>query len=319
MSSISKIGLGLAALGRPAYINIRGNTTFDTSVASFKKNAFEVLDYAYLNGVRYFDTAPSYGKGEAFLAEWNSQKRRSNLNLSTKWGYTYVANWNLEFKGKHEIKEHSIEKLLEQWEFSKKLLPELKIYQIHSATFDSGVFENNAVLNQLHHIKKETGLKIGLSTSGSNQAEILETALKINVDNEPLFDSFQVTYNILEQSTHVVLKEILDQNKTVIIKEGLANGRLFKNNAYNHYNELYLVLEELSKKYKVGVDAIALRFVMDFLNPQIVLSGASTKKQLKQNLSAYNFKLEKEELTKLSSFKINSDSYWQERSKMDWN
>jgi hypothetical protein len=41
-------------------------------------------------------------------------------------GYTYVANWELGFSGTHEVKEHSLDKLLEQWQISKNLQPALK-------------------------------------------------------------------------------------------------------------------------------------------------------------------------------------------------
>jgi aryl-alcohol dehydrogenase-like predicted oxidoreductase len=50
----------------------------------------------------------------------------------------------------------------------------------------------------------------------------------------------------------------------------------------------------LAKKYQVGTDAIALRYVMDNLEPTYLLSGASTIEQLEQNIKAYNFKLEEE-------------------------
>ena len=30
---------------------------------------FDVMDFAYKKGVRYFDTAPSYGLGEQFLLD----------------------------------------------------------------------------------------------------------------------------------------------------------------------------------------------------------------------------------------------------------
>ena len=63
----TKIGLGLAALGRPEYINIRTGDSIDKSKEAFKRNAFSVLNEAYTLGVRYFDTAPSYGKGETFF------------------------------------------------------------------------------------------------------------------------------------------------------------------------------------------------------------------------------------------------------------
>lgn len=315
----TKIGLGLAALGRPEYINIRENSFIDKSETAFKSNTFSVLDVAYKLGVRYFDTAPSYGKGEAFLQEWNDMNNHQDVILGTKWGYTYVANWELGYSGQHEVKEHSLEKLLEQWQVSKKMLPKLKYYQVHSATFESGILENKAVLNQLYAIKKETGLHIGITTSGKNQKEVLAAALKVEVEGDVLFDSFQVTYNLFEQSTYAVLKDILKQGKTVIIKEALANGRVFQNKKFHHYNATYDVLGSLSQKYGVGVDAIALRFVIDGLEPTYVLSGVSNEEQLKGNLKAVNFELSKEDIDLIKALSIPSKFYWDERSTMAWN
>lgn len=314
----TKIGLGLAALGRPEYINLNDGSSQDKSQMAFMKNAFEVLNFAYNNGVRYFDTAPSYGKGEQFLIDWNTNYEYADVTLSTKWGYTYVADWELGYSGAHEVKEHSLNKLISQWKTSKKLQPALKIYQVHSATFESGILENKAVLNKLYEIKTQTGLQIGITTSGVKQSEIIEAALKVKINNEDLFDSYQVTYNILEQSTYIILKELLKQQKTVIIKEGLANGRLFKNEEFSHYHEVYNALDTLAKKYNVGTDAIALRFVMDYLEPTYVLSGALSKEHLKQNIKAQSFALEAKELEVLNSFKTSPHNYWKERSELPW-
>ena len=320
INSETKIGLGLAALGRPEYINIRTNDAIDKSIESFKDNAFAILTEAYKLGVRYFDTAPSYGKGEAFLQEWNVKNNFKNIILGTKWGYTYVANWELGYNGKHELKEHSLEKLVEQWEVSKKMLPNLKYYQVHSATFESGILENQEVLNHLYQIKKETGLKIGVTTSGANQKEVIEAALKVDIKGrDSLFDVFQVTYNIFEQSTCSILKEILKSGKQVIIKEALANGRVFENKKFKYYSESYKLLKELAIKYNVGVDAIALRFVIDNLKPTYVLSGASSKTQLIQNLKALNFNFTKEELELMQDIKTHSKEYWEERGTLQWN
>lgn len=315
----TKIGLGLAALGRPEYINIRTDNSIDKSEEAFKNNTFSVLDEAYKLGIRYFDTAPSYGKGEDFLQEWNAINNYSDVVLGSKWGYTYVANWELGFEGKHEVKEHSLEKLIEQWEVSKQMLPNLNYYQVHSATFESGILENKAALNQLYQIKKETGLHIGITTSGANQKEVIAAALKVKVNNDALFDSFQVTYNIFEQSTFSILKTVLDTGKSVIIKEALANGRVFQNEKFQRYSEAYKTLNQLSKKYEVGVDAIALRFVIDSLEPKYVLSGASNKIQLTQNLKALNFNLTSEELKLLKTLKTIPEAYWDERSGLNWN
>ena len=315
----SKIGLGLAALGRPEYINLRQVTDLDKSQEYYRNNTHNILDFAYAQGVRHFDTAPSYGKGEEFLQQWYGQNPHKDLMFSTKWGYTYVANWDLGYKEPHEIKEHSLKKLQAQWAVSKHLLPALKIYQIHSATFESGVLENSQVLDELFRIKKETGLKMGISTSGDRQPELLEFASGIRIENELLFDSFQVTFNILETSTNIALKQLIKGGRTVIVKEALANGRMFRHDHYKHYEELYTCLDRLSEKYQVSVDAIALRFIIDYLQPEVVLSGASNIKQLTENLKALKFELDHQELASLKKFAVDSKFYWNERKKLQWN
>ena len=66
---VSRVGLGLAALGRPAYITSgREQDLPDRSVAGMRARAFSVLDAAYAAGVRYVDAARSYGLAEEFLA-----------------------------------------------------------------------------------------------------------------------------------------------------------------------------------------------------------------------------------------------------------
>ena len=66
---VSRLGLGLAALGRPAYINLGRSRDLgrDRSVADLERRCHEMLDAAYAAGVRYFDAARSYGMAENFL------------------------------------------------------------------------------------------------------------------------------------------------------------------------------------------------------------------------------------------------------------
>ena len=67
---VSRVGLGLAALGRPGYINLghAADLRGDYDVAAMEGRAHALLDAAWQAGVRYFDAARSYGRGEAFLA-----------------------------------------------------------------------------------------------------------------------------------------------------------------------------------------------------------------------------------------------------------
>lgn len=314
-----RIGLGLAAVGRPEYINLRQEADPEKSFQAYRDKALNLLDHAYLRGVRDFDTAASYGNGEHFLKDWFDRHRHGDVRLSSKWGYTYKANWELGFKGAHEIKEHSLRKLHEQWAFAKGLLPGLKIYQIHSATFESGVLENRKVQEELRRIKKFAGIQIGASVSGANQKDVILAASKVRVGGEPLFDSIQVTYNILDTSTHAVVRQLIEEGKTIIIKEALANGRLLRSLKYSHYEPLYRLMDEMASLRGVGSDAIALRFVMDNLEPSVVLSGASTPGQLDQNLKALTFQLSDEEIRSLRKYSIEADTYWSERKRLPWN
>ena len=127
MKNKNNIGLGTASIGRPLYINVKSEVSSEPfSLPEFKKKGLQVLEAAYNNGIRCFDTSPGYGLAEQMLLDWLKDKNDSSIEVSTKWGYTYVANFDPNAKV-HEIKEHTLAKLNEQWEYSKKLLPYLKV------------------------------------------------------------------------------------------------------------------------------------------------------------------------------------------------
>ncbi|WP_317043153.1 aldo/keto reductase [Polaribacter tangerinus] len=313
-----ELGLGTAAIGRPQYINIKTENNIPLSLNAFKEQGFAVLENAYKLGIRYFDTAPGYGLAEELVLEWVQTKNDKNIEIGTKWGYTYTAKFNSTAKI-HEVKEHSLQKLKAQWAISKKMLPYLKVYQIHSATLETKVLENTEILNYLANLKEKYQLQIGITTTGKNQIEVLKKALDIKVNNIYLFDVFQITYNLLEQSLSEISEELLRQNKQIIIKEALANGRIFRNENYQHYKEMYDYLEKVAQKYKVGVDAIALKYCSQTIPNSTVLSGASTENQLKENKKLLNISLTKDEINCLNKFKVTADFYWNERKKLIWN
>lgn len=315
---MAKIGLGTAAIGRPLYINIKDEAEskpFDKQ--EFIKKGEALLDFAYAKGIRILDTAPGYGLAENLVTEWLKNHNISDMSVSSKWGYTYVADFSATAE-QHEVKEHSVAKLNQQWEVTKGLLPSLNNYQIHSATLDTQVLQNTEVLKRLYELKKTHNVAIGLTTTGANQLEVMQLAMDVEVESEPLFDSFQVTYNVFDQSIAELVGA--DFDRTIIVKEALANGRVFANlERYPHYKAHYDLLSELSNKYEVGIDAIALRFCMDSIKSDTVLSGASSQKQLSENLKAYDFVLTDDEIARIKTLKVDPEGYWSERKALEWN
>lgn len=311
------MGLGLAALGRPGYINLGHGEDLsqDYNEAKMEAQTHLMLDVALAQGIRYFDAAQSYGKAESFLSSWLIKRKPEDIRVGSKWGYYYTADWSVQAE-QHEIKEHTLHRLNLQWPESKsRLQPYLNLYQIHSATFESGVLENEKVLTRLDEIKSE-GYQIGLSVSGANQSAVIEAALKIRMNGEPLFDSVQVTYNILEQSVTDVLKAAHDQGLQTIIKEGVANGRLTSRNQSAKYFD---VLNKMAQKHAVNVDAIALAFLLQKPFVSTVLSGAAVEEHLISNLQATSIDLDKQDLAILDGLSSSPQKYWKERSDLSWN
>jgi aryl-alcohol dehydrogenase-like predicted oxidoreductase len=312
------LGLGTAAIGRPQYINIKQEQGQQLTLQLFKKRGLQVLNSAYDRGIRYFDTAPGYGFAEELLIDWIDKIRDPKIEIATKWGYTYTANFDPNAK-QHEVKDHSLGKLNQQWEQSKKLIPYLSTYQVHSATFESGVLSNQPVLHRLSELKNLHNLRVGITTSGPNQLEVLKQALELEVEGSRLFEVFQVTYNLLDQRIEEIFDNSMVSGQRFVIKEALANGRLFPNKRYRHYQPLYRYLRILADKYSVGVDAIALRFCLDSINPFMVLSGAEQPQHLEYNLMMNQFGLTDEEIQRLKNFKVSTNFYWKERSALVWN
>ncbi|MEO1339466.1 MAG: aldo/keto reductase, partial [Myxococcota bacterium] len=173
--SVTRLGLGLAALGRPGYITLGRDEDLPSSrtTQALEAHAHAVLDAAYQAGIRTFDAARSYGRAEAFLRSWIERRDfdPGDIVVSSKWGYAYTADWQVNAPV-HEAKEHSLQRLLQQWEQSRQLLWEyLDVYQIHSASLESGVLDNAAVLDALRGLKTVHGIRIGLSLTGPAQAD----------------------------------------------------------------------------------------------------------------------------------------------------
>lgn len=313
------MGLGLAALGRPGYINLGHGKDFaeDYVIEAMERRTHRMLNAAYAHGIRYFDVARSYGRGEDFLRTWLEEKQPPDVFVASKWGYTYTADWQVDAE-QHEVKEHSLDKLKEQWAESKVLQPYLQLYQIHSATLETGVLDNEDVLAYLADLKS-AGVKIGLSVSGPQQAATLERAMHVNINGGYLFDTVQATFNILEQSMAEPLAIAAEAGMGVIIKEALANGRLTPRNGDPAFAKTHDTLANMARKYEVGMDAIALAFVLAQPWAHIVLSGAAVETHLMSNVQATQIELSTDDLDHLQHFAQPVAEYWRERGALKWN
>jgi aryl-alcohol dehydrogenase-like predicted oxidoreductase len=319
---VSRIGLGLAALGRPGYLNLghADDLERDYDRASMEERTHAVLDYARRAGVRYFDAARSYGRAEDFLGSWLRDRgiASAEATIGSKWGYTYTAGWRVDAET-HEVKDHSAAVLRRQIAESRaRLGAHLALYQIHSATLESGVLDRTDVLDELVRLR-DSGLRIGLSVSGTGQAGTIARALAIRRGNCRLFDCVQATWNVLETSCGKMLATAHDAGVGVIVKEALANGRLTERNRDPGFSSPRAALARLAGLHATTIDAIALAAVLAEPFVDVVLSGAATIGQLRSNLRALEVTLDDAARSLLGSLAERPESYWETRTRLRWN
>jgi aryl-alcohol dehydrogenase-like predicted oxidoreductase len=320
--TVSRIGLGLAALGRPGYINLGHAADLQRGydVRGMEERAHAVLDAAWQAGVRYFDVARSYGRAEEFLASWLHARQLApgDVIVGSKWGYTYTAGWQIQAQ-QHEVKDHNLATLRRQFAESRECLGDhLGLYQIHSATLESGVLRDRALHEELAKLRA-TGIKIGLTVSGPGQAETLRRALDVTIAGVRLFDCVQATWNLLESSAGPALQLAHDAGLGVIVKEALANGRLTSRNDDPDFAPQRRLLEEVAHGQGVTVDALALAAALAQPWIHTVLSGAATIAQLRSNLTALGLTWNDDIRDRLQGIAETPQDYWSARGRLPWN
>jgi len=314
--SVSRLGLGLAAVGRPAYITAGRSADLGErrTIEAMRRLCLQLLDQAYAAGVRYFDVARSYGRAEEFLGEWLASGP-TDVVVGSKWGYRYVGEWRVD-ADVHEIKDHSLAAFTRQLAETRALLGDrLGVYHVHSATLDTGVLDDTELHTALAALR-DTGVRIGVSTSGPEQGAAIRKALGVAVGGFPLFTSIQATWNVLETSAGAALADAAAEGCSVIVKEAVANGRLTPAAAPD--DERAGRAAAVAAELGIGVDQLAIAAALAQPWAPTVLSGAATPDQLASNLAATADMLSPAALEELAELAEPPTDYWAARSRRPW-
>jgi aryl-alcohol dehydrogenase-like predicted oxidoreductase len=309
-SADAPVGLGLAAIGRPAYINLGRDHDLgpDRGRTELEHRAHAILDAAWDAGVRYFDAARSYGLAEGFLSSWLKGRERTgdSLVIGSKWGYTYTGQWRMT-EPVQERKDLSANTFRRQLAESRELLGDhLSLYQIHSATIESGVLDDDELLAELAALRR-SGVAVGVTVTGPGQTETIDRALEIGI-----FDTVQATWNLLERSAAPALQRAHDRVLGVIVKEALANGQLTI-----HGEESALLT--YANERDLPPDAVAIAAAISQPWSDVVLSGAVSPQMLASNLQALELARDGGRPAEdLSQLRLDPEVYWLRRSGLPW-
>ena len=212
---MSRLGLGLAALGRPGYLNLGHGADLgaDRSVEALRARTHEVLDAAYEAGVRDFDAARSYGRGEEFLGELAALARRpTDVTISSKWGYVYTADWEVD-ADPPEVKHHDVETFRRQFA-ETRAQPRRLARPLPDPLGDAGQRACSRTTRVLSAMTSRPGCRSGSASSGVAQAETIDRAVALGI-----FSAVQATWNLHERAAGPALARAHAAGLKVIVKE----------------------------------------------------------------------------------------------------
>ena len=215
------------------------------------------------------------------------------MTVSSKWGYAYTAGWQVD-ADPPEVKELTLAQFRRQWDESRALLGEhIDLYQIHSATIDSGVFDDGAVLAALAELRA-TAWRSACRPAAPTRPR-RSTARASSTSSTPC--SRRGTSRALRRAG---AERAHASGMRVMIKEALANGRL-------------------TARGDTGFDdAHALAGVLARPWVDVVLSGAATVEQLRSNLRALEVGWTDELERRSEELVEDPAAYWEHRGDMAW-
>lgn len=167
------LGLGLIGIGKP-WGHSDGKVPPETQVHQLLENAFTL-------GIRYLDTAPSYGVSEqrlsGFLASL-APAQRASLTVATKFGEHWDADRQQPFV------DHHYDALTRSLDESLERLGRVDLLQLHKTTPE--VLRSRDVERALDYARSLGILNLGASVSDRESAELALSIQGFSVLQFPL-------------------------------------------------------------------------------------------------------------------------------------
>lgn len=251
-----------------------------------EKKATEMIEYAYRNGINYFDTAYGYhgGESERLVGKVLNQFPRDTWYLTTKMpGHmmTY-KDGKLDFMGYMSgSKIESIQQIFEE-QIEKCGVDYFDFYLLHNVCESSYDFYTNEELGVIDYLlgQKKAGRIKHLGLSAHGRAETIAKFLS----TYDCFEFAMIQINYLDwvlQDAKSKYEVITKHGIPVLAMESCRGGALASLNPD---------AEAILKKARPNDPVVhwAFRFLQSLPNMQVVLSGMSSMEQLKDNIALFS-------------------------------
>ena len=258
------------------------------------KTAQDTLEYAFEQGIRYFDTAPLYGSGlsEIHNGGFLSTLPRNDFVLSSKVGRLIIPGQDIPFNYTKEGILRSIDESL-----TRLNLDSLDIVLIHDPDnhYSSALNEAFPTLAKL----REQGV-IKAIGAGMNQWEMLRQFAK-----DADFDCFLVAgrYTLLDHSAlHELMPLCLEKDISLILggpyNSGILASDLNTKSTYFYDPSPFEVIEKAKKikqvcdRHHVPLKAAAIQFGLMHQSVASTIPGPRSPKEIEDNIVMASIKIE---------------------------
>jgi len=232
------------------------------------KAAGEMVDYAYKQGINYFDTAYIYheGQSEEFIGHTLKKYPRESFYLADK-----MPGW--------EVKEKDDVDKIFDIQLQRCQVDYFDFYLCHSLS-EQGfkVYEKYDIFNMLNEKKKNGQIRY-LGFSFHDTPEVLE-----HIINQYPWDFVQIQLNYLDWERQDAKRQyeiIKAKGIPCIIMEPVRGGTLA-----NLCDESNKVFKDYDQKSSIA--SWAIRYAASPPNVMTVLSGMSNLEQVKDNIETMN-------------------------------
>lgn len=246
----------------------------------------EIIDYAYQNGINYFDTAWGYHNGNSELAAGQC------LSAYPRESY-YLAS---KFPGYDNSNMPKVKEIFEE-QLKKCMTPYFDFYLFHNVyegNIDDYLNPKFGIFEYLMEQKKNGRIRhLGFSAHGS--IEVIRRFLDA-YGEQMEFGQLQLNYMDWHFQKAKEKAELLQKSGVPIwVMEPLRGGKLAK-------ADEHMTKELSAMRPEETVPAWAFRFLQTIPGVTMVLSGMSDMEQLKENIAIWqeDKPLSKEEFDRLT-------------------
>jgi aryl-alcohol dehydrogenase-like predicted oxidoreductase len=243
----AEFALGLIGIGKPwGYAN---------SEVPPERQARALLERAYELGVRYYDTAPSYGVSEERLAGFLNAltaSERAGLRIASKFGEHWDAARNAPYV------DHGFEALARSLDGSIGRLGRIDILQLHKTTPE--VLRSRDLARAWEYARG-----CGIAVLGASVSDVESAGIALG---EADYGILQLPYNRAQETFGGVIEAAVGRDMAIAVNRPFGMGRMLYEN------------REISK-------ADAFHFILQKGFSGAILSGTKSVQHLEENWRAF--------------------------------